>query len=141
MPAPKMARTEQQIIDERQSVQAQMPSMEAYRVCIGGAMYVSPRVAQNLDGTTQVLYPSVLATRGETIELIASEAQRLTDLEAVKPADEPLTYDEMNDKQLDAAIRERGVTVVSSSADADKPLRSDKINALNTFDQGRGVAP
>lgn len=133
-------RTEQQRIDAAQASESLLPEMEEYRVCIGGAMYLSPRVSQNIDGSQQVLYPSVLATRGETVYLIASEAQRLTDLEAVKPANEPLTYDEMNDKQLDAVIKDRGLTVVSSSADADKPLRSDKINALNTYDQGRGVA-
>lgn len=119
---------------------AKLPDTKPYRVCIGGAMYASPRVAVNIDGTETVMYPTVLGERGETIELTAGEAQRLTGLEAVKPADEPLTYDEMNDKQLDAEVKRLGVTVVSSSADRDKPLREDKINALRTFDQGRGVA-
>lgn len=119
---------------------AKLPDTKPYRVCIGGAMYASPRVAVNIDGTETVMYPTVLGERGETIELTAGEAQRLTGLEAVKPADEPLTYDEMNDKQLDAEVKRTGVTVVSSSADRDKPLREDKINALRTFDQGRGVA-
>jgi hypothetical protein len=58
----------------------------------------------------------------------------------VKPEDAPLSYDEMNDKQLDAEIKERGVTVTSSGADQDQPLRTDKINALLTFDQGQGSA-
>ncbi|HET6502115.1 MAG TPA: hypothetical protein VFG87_15270 [Amycolatopsis sp.] len=118
-----------------------MPDTKPYRVSIGGAMYASPRIAQNIDGSETLSYPTVLGVRGETVMLTDREAQRLTDLEAVKPADEPLSYDEMNDKQLDAAVKEAGVTVTSSGADADKPLRGDKIQALRTFDQGRGVAP
>jgi hypothetical protein len=119
---------------------AKLPATKPYRVSIGGAMYASPRVAQNIDGSEQVSYPVVLGQRGETIMLTDAEAQRLTDLEAVKPADEPLSYDEMNDKQLDAAVKAAGVKVTSSSADSDRPLRGDKIAALLTFDQGRGVA-
>lgn len=123
-----------------QKAEVKLPDTKPYRVCIGGAMYASPRLAQMIDGTDVVLYPTVLGERGEMIDLTAREAKRLTDLEAVKPAGEPLTYDEMNDKQLDVAVKDAGVTVVSSSADQDKPLRSDKINALLTYDQGRGVA-
>ncbi len=119
---------------------AKLPDMKPYRVCIGGAMYASPRIASNLDGSEAVMYPTVLGERGETIQLTAGEAQRLTDLEAVKPADEPLSYDEMTDKQLDAAVKDAGVSVVSSSADSDKPMRGDKLAALNAYDQGRGVA-
>lgn len=122
---------------------AKLPETKPYRVCIGGAMYASPRLAQNLDGSETLLYPTVLGTRGETIELTDREAQRLTTLDtgpAVKPAGEPLSYDEMNDKQLDAAVKAAGVKVTSSSADSDRPLRADKINALLTYDQGRGVA-
>ncbi len=119
---------------------AKLPDTKPYRVCIGGAMYASPRVFVGLDGTEGVAYPSVLGQRGETIELTDREARRLTDLEAVKPADEPLSYDEMDDKQLDAAVKAAGVKVTSSSADSDRPLRGDKINALRTYDQGRGVA-
>ena len=122
---------------------AKLPDTKPYRVCIGGAMYASPRIARSIDGSETVMYPTVLGERGEEIQLTASEAERLTSLDtgpAVKPAGEPLTYDEMNDKQLDAAVKDAGVTVVSSSADSDKPLRGDKINALLTYDQGRGVA-
>lgn len=119
---------------------AKMPDLKPYRVCIGGAMYQSPRVASNVDGSESISYPTVLGTRGEEIMLTDREAKRLTDLEAVKPADEPLSYDEMNDKQLDVAVKTAGVRITSSGADQDKPLRIDKINALLTYDQGRGVA-
>lgn len=117
-----------------------LPDTKAFRVCIAGAMYTSPRLAMAFDGTETVVYVSQLATRGEQIELISQEANRLVELDAVKPAGEPLSYEEMTDKQLDAAIKEHGVTVTSSGADQDKPLPIDKVNALRTFDQGRGVA-
>lgn len=111
-----------------------------YRVCIAGALYNQPRVIEQFDGTTQTISVTLLATRGERIELTDREAHRLVELDAVKPADEPLSYDEMDDKQLDVAVKAAGVRVISSGADQDRPLRTDKINALRTFDQGRGVA-
>lgn len=118
-----------------------LPQTKPYRVCIGGAMYTEPKLAQGFDGTESVVLVSRLGERGEEIALTDREAHRLTELDAVKPAGEPLGYDEMNDKQLDAAVKAAGVNVVSSGADSDQPLRADKINALRTFDQGRGVAP
>lgn len=119
---------------------ATLPDTKPYRVCIGGAMYQSPKIVMGFDGTESVVFVTVLGERGAEIELTDREAYRLTELEAVKPKGEPLDYDEMNSKELDAAVKAAEVTVVSSGADQDKPLPGDKINALRTFDQGRGVA-
>lgn len=119
---------------------AKLPDMKPYRVSIGGAMYQSPKLVMGYDGVESVVYVTRLGERGEEINLTDREAHRLTELEAVKPAGEPLSYDEMNDKQLDAAVKAAGVTVVSSGADSDKPLRGDKLTALRSYDQGRGVA-
>jgi hypothetical protein len=77
---------------------------------------------------------------GEQIDLTDREARRLAGLDAVKPKDEPLSYDEMDEKQLAKLAKDRSVTVRSSGADADRPLRTDYVNALNTFDQGQGKA-
>lgn len=117
-----------------------LPDTKPYRVSIGGAMYTEPKITMGFDGKESVIYVSKLGERGEEINLTPREAHRLTELGAVLPKDEPLGYDEMNDKQLDAAVKDAGVKVISSGADQDRPLRADKINALRTFDQGRGVA-
>lgn len=122
------------------SAKATLPDTNPYRVCIGGAMYMEPKLSMSFDGVESVIYVTKLGERGQEIALTDSEAHRLTELGAVKPAGEPLSYEEMNDKQLDAAVKAAGVTVVSSGADPDKPLPGDKINALRTYDQGRGVA-
>lgn len=122
------------------STKATLPDTNPYRVCIGGAMYTEPKLNMGFDGVESVIYVTKLGERGEEIQLTDSEAHRLTELAAVKPKGEPLSYDEMNSKQLDAAIKEAGITVTSSGADQDKPLPADKINALRTYDQGRGVA-
>lgn len=118
---------------------AKMPDTKPYRVCIAGASYRSPIITTDFDGSESVVFAALVATFGEEIELTTREAGRLKDLGAIKGAGEPLSYEEMDDKQLDGAVKERGVTVISSGADADQPLRVDKINALNTFDQGRQV--
>lgn len=120
---------------------AKLPDTKAYRVCIAGASYRSPIITTDFDGSESVVFAALVATFGEEIELTAREAGRLKDLGAIKDAGEPLSYEEMDDKQLNGAVKERGVTVISSGADADQPLRVDKINALNTFDQGRQVTP
>ncbi len=138
-----MAGLTREQIAERDAAKAEkveLPATKPYRVAIGGAMYARPQIVTSFDGTESIVYPSVLGYRGERIDLIPREAKRLMDLDAVRPADEPLTYEEMNDEQLDAAVKAVGVRVTSSGADQDKPLRVDKINALRTFDQGRGVA-
>lgn len=118
-----------------------LPPTKPYRVCIGGAMYQAPTLVVGYDGVESVVYATRLGERGEEIELTDREAHRLKGLAAVKPKGEPLSYDEMSSKQLDDAVKAAGITVTSSSADADRPLPADKINALRTHDQGRGVAP
>ena len=117
-----------------------LPDTSPYRVCIGGAMYSEPKLYMGFDGVESVIYVTKLGERGEEIQLTDREAHRLTELDAVKPKGEALSYDEMTSKQLDAAIKQAGITVTSSGAESDKPLVADKINALRTFDQGRGVA-
>ena len=116
------------------------PATKPYRVAIAGAIY--DRFAETIgpDGEDQVVPVRELALFGQEIELTEREARRLTELGAVKPAGEPLSYDEMDDKQLDAVVKERGITVSSTGADAEQPLRTDKINALLTYDQGHGRA-
>lgn len=125
---------------------AKLPDTSPYRVCIGGAMYQSPSIVTGFDGVESVVYVTKLGERGNEIMLTDREAYRLGDQHAetyghpaVKPKGEPLGYDEMNTKQLDAAVKAAGIEVVSSGADKDKPLPSDKINALRTYDQGRAV--
>lgn len=118
----------------------QLPETKPYRIRIGGAMYVKPKIVQAFDGTESVAYVTVLGERGDEIDLIAREAERLTALAAVKPSDEPLDYDEMNSAQLDEAVKRAGIKVASTSADPDQPLPSDKINALRTYDQGRAAS-
>jgi hypothetical protein len=120
--------------------QAKLPDTEPYRVCIAGAVYLKYREAVNADGDDVVIPTRELAVFGEQIDLTDREARRLTGLDAVKPKDEPLSYDEMDEKQLAKLAKDRSVTVRSSGADADRPLRTDYVNALNTFDQGQGKA-
>lgn len=119
---------------------AKLPATKPYRVCIAGAVYLRYRETINADGEDVVIPTRELAIFGEEIGLTDREARRLTELGAVKPADEPLSYDEMDEKQLARAVSERGITVRSSGADQDRPLRTDFVNALNTFDQGQGKA-
>lgn len=119
---------------------AKLPDTKPFRVCIAGAVYLKHRETINADGDDVVIPTRELAVFGEQIELTDREARRLTGLNAVKPADEPLSYDEMDEKHLAKLAKERGVVVPSSGADSDQPLRTDFINALNTFDQGHGKA-
>lgn len=118
---------------------AGLPKTKTYRVRIAGAIYDRFVETVNDDGEDAIAKVRELATFGQEIELTDREARRLTALNAVKPADEPLSYDEMDDKTLDAEVKKVGIEVRSSGADADKPLRTDKINALVIYDQGRGV--
>lgn len=119
---------------------AKLPATKSYRVSIAGAMYASPQITTDFEGNETVVYVQRLGVNREEIELTDREAHRLTELGAVLPADQPLSYDEMNDKELDAAVKDAGVSVVSSGADQDQPTRADKVTALQTYDQGRGRA-
>jgi hypothetical protein len=120
----------------------QLPETKPYRVCIAGAMYHQHREDTGLDGEPIVVVTTELATFKQEIQLTDREAIRLTKLNAVLPADAPLTYDEMAEDQLKDLIRERGIghLVRSTSADPDQPLRTDLVNALVIYDQGRGGA-
>jgi hypothetical protein len=111
---------------------------EPYRVCIAAAVYDRFTETIGPEGEPKVVRVRDHGVFGQTIELTDREAHRLQALGAVKPVDEPLSYAEMTDKQLDGEVKDRGIAVVSSGADPAQPLRTDKINALNLFDQARG---
>jgi hypothetical protein len=127
---------------------SKLPATKTYRVAQAGVIYNRFVESTGLDGEDTIVVVRELATFGQRVELTEREVNRINKIGAeltppvvyVKPEDAPLSYDEMNDKQLDAEIKERGVTVTSSGADQDQPLRTDKINALLTFDQGQGSA-
>jgi hypothetical protein len=126
---------------------ATLPKTKTYRVATLAARYIKPQIGVGPDGQEVVVQTTAVGRFGEEIELTDAEAKRLEDLgplnpdgsrrPAVKPKDEPLTYDEMTDKQLDALISDRGITVSGSGANGEA-LTVDKVNALNTYDQGQG---
>jgi hypothetical protein len=117
-----------------------LPPTEKYRVTGLGAVYYAPTEIIGADGVPKVAYVTNLATRAQVIDLVAGEARRLSALGAVKPAGDPPTYDEMDEQQLAVLATSRGVAVRSSSADPDRPLREDYINALFTHDLGSDEA-
>jgi hypothetical protein len=118
----------------------QAPATKPYRVCIAGAVYDRFVETVGLDGEDEIVRVRELGLFGQEVALTDREARRLTELGAVKPADEPLSYAEMDDKQLAAVAKERAITVASSGADPAQPLRTDIINALVIYDQGQGRA-
>src|SRR4051794_25093756 len=97
--------------------EVQLPETAPYRVRIGAAVYDKPTAFYDASGKGEVRYVRDYGRRGETIELVPREANRLADLGAVVPADEPLNYDEMDDATLAAEAKARGLVVASSSAD------------------------
>lgn len=113
-----------------------LPETEQYRVVGVGATYRAPQEVIGGDGQPTIVYTQQVAAGREVISLVAAEARRLQALGAVKPVDEPKSYDEMDDHELDAEVSRRGISVRSSGADSEQPLRTDKINALTTFDLG-----
>jgi hypothetical protein len=113
-----------------------LPDTKKYRVTGLGAVYSAPTEIIGPDGVPRVAYVTHLATRAQVVDLVAGEARRLSALNAVRPAGEPPTYDEMDEAQLAVLATSRGVAVRSSSADPDRPLREDYINALFTHDLG-----
>lgn len=133
---------------------SKLPATKTYRVAQAGVIYNKYKESIGLDGEEAVVVVPELATFGAEVELTDREFNRLkkvgveyadamgfrAPVEYVKPKDAPLSYDEMDDKQLDAEIKDRDIVVTSSGADPEQPLRTDKINALVTFDQGQGVA-
>ena len=135
------------------TIASKLPETKPYRVAQAGVIYYKVKVRTGLDGEDETIATPVLGTFGEEVQLTEREVNRLAQVgldyaasmglkepvEYVKPKDAPLSYDEMDDKQLDKLIKDRDLTVHSSGADDEQPLRTDKINALLTFDQGRGV--
>lgn len=114
----------------------ELPATEPYRVVGVGATYLDARVAIGGDGKPTVVYATLVAPGRQIVQLNEHEARRLSALGAVKPAGDPPTYDEMGEEQLAILATSRGVTVRSTSADPDKPLREDYINALAIHDIG-----
>jgi hypothetical protein len=113
-----------------------LPDTQPYRVLGVGAVYFAPAAVIGGDGKPTVVHVNKLATRGQVIDLVPFEARRLLDLGAVKEADEPKSYDEMDGGELADIARSRGLAVRGSGADESVPLREDYINTLNAFDTG-----
>jgi hypothetical protein len=128
---------------------ATLPKTKTYRVATLAVRYAQPRLTLGADGQDMVVNATAVGRFGDEVDLTDAEAKRLEELgplnvdgsrrPAIKPKDEPLTYDEMSDKQLDALIKDRGISVTGSGANGEA-LTIDKINALTTFDQGQGSA-
>lgn len=118
-----------------------LPATKPYRVRIAGAVYNRHKEEVTFDGKPVEVVVRELALRGQEIELTEREAHRLTELDAVLPADSVLEYDEMDEKKLAHLVEQRGITVKSTGADPDQPLRTDLINALVTYDQGHVGEP
>jgi hypothetical protein len=116
-----------------------LPATKPYRVSIAGASYLKHKVDVGPDGQDVEVVTRELALFGQEIELTDREAKRLIDLEAVKPAKEPLSYEEMKVPQLKDLVTERGIEVQGSGADG-QALKDDYINALRVYDQGQGAA-
>jgi hypothetical protein len=114
-----------------------MAASGEYRVVFSAATYIDPVEGLGPDGQPTTLQVYKVGRQGETIELTGPLNPDGSRRPAVKPKDEPLTYDEMTDKQLDALISDRGITVSGSGANGEA-LTVDKVNALNTYDQGQG---
>lgn len=130
-----------------------LPATKPYRVAQAGVIYYKSAIRTGLDGEDEIVATPILATFGTEVDLTDREVNRLKqvsedhaaamglkEFDLVKPKDAPLSYDEMDDKQLDKLVKDREITVTSSGADDEQPLRTDKINALMTFDQGHGTA-
>jgi hypothetical protein len=117
----------------------ELPATETYRVSIAGAIYNKPVSGYGPDGQPTVVLTRELALFGQQVELTAPEAARLRELEAVKPADAPLSYDEMDEKQLSGLAKERGIDVRGTGADG-AVLKADLINAQLIYDQAQGRA-
>jgi hypothetical protein len=115
-----------------------LPATKRYRVSIAGASYQKHKTDVGADGQDVEVVTRELALFGEEIELTDREAKRLTDLDAVKPADEPLSYEEMDTDALAKLADERGIDVNGSAVDG-QALKDDYINALRIYDQAQGT--
>src|SRR4051812_24799520 len=109
--------------------EVELPETKPYRVAMLGATYNKAEAVYGPTGPT-LQFLNVLGSRGEIIYLDDAQAHRLLALGAVKEADDPRAYTEMNETELAALAKSRGVEVRSSSLDENQPLRPDYIAAL-----------
>jgi hypothetical protein len=115
--------------------EVELPETKPYRVAMLGATYNKAEAVYGPTGPT-LQFLNVLGSRGEIIYLDDAQAHRLLALGAVKEADDPRAYTEMNETELAALAKSRGVEVRSSSLDENQPLRPDYIAALEAHDAG-----
>lgn len=109
-----------------------------YRVVGVAATYFAP--AETLiNGKVDTVQTYQVGRFGEEIDLDDAQAKRLEDLGVVRPADSALGYDEMTVDQLKAESDARGITVEGSGANG-AVLKTDYVNALNTYDAGEAGA-
>jgi hypothetical protein len=114
---------------------AQNQETKPFRVTGVGAIYQKPAQTLGPDGKLTTVMAPTLGGRGEVIDLVPFEAERLQALGVVRPNDEPRSYDELSDEELEAATTERALDVRGSAADG-SIRREDRINALLVYDQG-----
>jgi hypothetical protein len=108
---------------------AQNQETKPFRVTGVGAIYQKPAQTLGPDGKLTTVMAPTLGGRGEVIDLVPFEAERLQALGVVRPNDEPRSYDELSDEELEAATTERALDVRGSAADG-SIRREDRINAL-----------
>lgn len=131
-----MANTKPKTLDE-----VELPDLEPYRVVIMGATYQRPLAVYGPTGP-MLAFSHEVGARGSVILLDEAQARRLVDIGAVKPTDDPRSYDEMLEPELAQHARALSVEVRSSSMDPKQPLRQDYIDALQAFDAGvSSIAP
>lgn len=125
-----MAETKPKTLDE-----VELPETKPYRVAMLGATYMKAEAVYGPTGP-MLSFMHELGKRGDVIELDEAQAHRLLELGAVVEADDPRGYGEMDENELAALAKARGVDVRSSSLDPAQPLRLDYVNALQSYDAG-----
>lgn len=124
---------------------AVLPKTKPYRVAVLAVRYFNYQEGVGPDGQPMVVATTGVGRFGEHVDLTDAEAKRLEDLgpfdprsgkrrPAVLPKDAPLTYDEMDDKQLKKLADDRGAMVTGSGANGEA-LKEDYINALVNMDR------
>lgn len=129
--------------------EATVANTSEYRVVVAAVTYTSPEPGFAPDGSETTLPVYKVGRFGETVELTDVQAKRLGELgplqpdgsrgPAVKPVDEPLSYDEKTVDELKELAETRGIEVTGSGANG-AALKEDYVNALVTYDQGQGAA-
>src|SRR4051794_23897250 len=94
---------------------AQKQETKPYRVIGVGAIYQKPSQALGPDGKLTTVMAPTLGGRGEVIDLVPFEAERLEALGVVRSDEEPRSYDEMGDDELEALTTERTLDVRGSA--------------------------